>query len=131
MKYLIILLLLISFGAQAKTLGLSNSLPTPANFCVSGYTDTIRPPTSYTNAIKRKWLISFKLPGTISDYELDHLMPLGLNGHPRDVRNLEMQPWSIARLKDVDENRLRKDVCIRHTKTLLQAQQEIASKWGK
>lgn len=132
MKYFIVfILVLFSYSIPAKDLGITYNLPLRYNFCSVGYTDTVRPPTYYTNNIKRRYLKQYNLPGTISDYELDHIMPLGLNGHPKDIRNLQMQTWPEARLKDVDENRLRKDVCVRHTKTLLQAQQELSDKWGK
>jgi hypothetical protein len=52
--------------------------------CVGGSTATIRPPASYTNALKRAqlalWHYADQKP---SDYEEDHLISLELGGAPR------------------------------------------------
>jgi hypothetical protein len=44
--------------------------------CVPGYTKTIRPPVSYTDAIKRRLMQEQHLAGRAQDYELDHLVPI-------------------------------------------------------
>jgi len=47
-------------------------------------------------------------------YELDHRIPLALGGHPRNLRNLELQPWDgedSAKQKDRLERRLQVLVC--------------------
>ena len=129
---LFIILVFFSFTVQAASLGVLNNVDVPfTTFCKAGYTDTVRPPVAFTNAIKAKLLKEQNLPGSISDYELDHAMPLGLNGAPKDIRNLQMQKWDIAFVKDADENRLRREVCTKHSKTLKQAQDELTSKWGR
>ena len=57
--------------------------------CVSGYTDRIRPPTSYTDPLKFRLMDAYGV-GTRSpsDFELDHLISLELGGAPSDPRNL-------------------------------------------
>src|SRR5713226_8498906 len=57
--------------------------------CVSGWTATIRPPSSYTSALKVQQIAAEKLPDTNpADYEEDHRVPLELGGAPRDPFNL-------------------------------------------
>jgi hypothetical protein len=126
--------------------------------CSTGFrTSTIRPPVSYTDKLKQLELggggtitvpgggptyvvTGEHLPGKISDYELDHLIPLEIGGNPTDPRNLWMQPWERkgspalaaagqgAESKDVVENRLHREVC-NGTITLERAQGEIATDW--
>jgi hypothetical protein len=65
--------------------------------CVPGYTQSVRPSTTYTNGVKRKLLSEAGLPETgIGNYELDHIIPLALGGHPRKLSNLMLQPWEGA-----------------------------------
>lgn len=62
--------------------------------CVPGYTKSVRPSTSYTNGVKRKLLREAgRSEARMADYELDHIIPLALGGHPRSLRNLMLQPW--------------------------------------
>lgn len=58
--------------------------------CKAGYSGTIRPPVFYTNVVKREEPRYYKLPGKVSDYQLDHLLSLSLGGSPYDTRNLWM-----------------------------------------
>jgi hypothetical protein len=74
-----------------------------------GYTTKVRPPRKVTDAIKRR--LANGLPGSPRDYELDHLIPIGLGGHPRALKNLWLQNWSEAAMKDRDELRLHREVC--------------------
>ena len=53
--------------------------------CVSGWTKTVRPPTSYTNKIKRTLMITLHLPGKASDYELDHELSIEDGGDLQSV----------------------------------------------
>jgi hypothetical protein len=96
-------------------IGALNPAVTQANInqtiCVPGWTKTIRPPASYTNALKVKQMAARHLPGTPADYEEDHLVPLELGGHPRNPRNLWPQLWPQARVKDKWETGLRRMVC--------------------
>ena len=59
--------------------------------CVSGYTATVRPSTTYTNGVKAKLLRELGLPpADAAKYELDHRIPLALGGHPRNPHNLAL-----------------------------------------
>ena len=83
--------------------------------CTPGYTKTVRPSTVYTNGVKLKLLREAgKDPATASDYELDHIVPLALGGHPRSLDNLMLQPWDGedgAKRKDRLEVKLQCLVC--------------------
>jgi hypothetical protein len=81
--------------------------------CIPGWTKTVRPPVAYTNKIKNQLLKKEGLTDA-SAYELDHVVPLALGGHPTDPKNLRLQPWDGpdgARAKDVIETRLHRMVC--------------------
>jgi hypothetical protein len=126
----------------ARTPGALNPAVTQATIgstvCVSGWTDTIRPPTSYTNALKVKQIAEYGYTDkAVASYEEDHLISLQLGGNPTDPRNLWPEPYTIslpdarsvgARVKDVFETKLKKQVCA-GTITLAQAQTEIGIHW--
>jgi hypothetical protein len=100
--------------------------------CVSGYTRTVRPPTSYTNPLKIEQMRAYGFTGSPRDYEEDHLIPLELGGAPRDPRNLWPEPRASiggrAESKDQIENALHADVCAGRM-LLADAQQRIATNW--
>ncbi len=97
--------------------------------CVPGWTKTVRPSFSYTNRIKRKKLREAGLPRErIHDFELDHAIPLSLGGSPDDERNLQLQPWDQARIKDAVEACLPKAVCD-GSMALAEARERIWSSW--
>jgi hypothetical protein len=100
--------------------------------CRRGYTKTIRPSVEYTNRIKRSLLRAAGIDASrISDYELDHIVPLALGGHPRNLTNLALQPWRGvhgAARKDALETRLHSLVC-RGEVTLTAARICIAEDW--
>ncbi|HKW93127.1 MAG TPA: hypothetical protein VJX92_14620 [Methylomirabilota bacterium] len=98
-----------------------------STICQRGYTAKVRPPRKVTDAIKRR--LATGLPGTPQDYELDHLIPLGLGGDPRSPNNLWLQTWTEAAIKDRDELRLHREVCAGRM-TLEQAQREMVTTWG-
>src|SRR6266540_6335186 len=52
--------------------------------CVPRWTAKVRPPSSYTSALKRRQIAAEHLPGRPADYEEDHVVPLALGGAPRD-----------------------------------------------
>src|SRR5882672_1580184 len=72
-----------------------------ATICESGYTAKVRPPRKFTDAIKRRLVNG--LPGSSQDYELDHLIPLGLGGHPTSANNLWVQVESLESFVDAAE----------------------------
>ena len=79
--------------------------------CVHGWTRTIRPPTSYTNDLKRKQMHEYGVTGDLSKYQEDHLISLELGGHPSEPRNLWPQPYPRASEVDAIENDLNDQVC--------------------
>ena len=100
--------------------------------CVSGYTKTVRPGTRYTNGVKAKRIRETGIEASrISDYQLDHLVPLAVGGRPRKLSNLMLQPWygeNSATEKDRLEVRLQHLVCS-HRISLDAAQYCIAENW--
>ena len=62
--------------------------------CHRGYTARVRPPRPVTDAIKHE--LAERLPDAPHDYELDHLIPLGLGGHPTSPNNLWLQARSSS-----------------------------------
>ncbi|HEY3115363.1 MAG TPA: hypothetical protein VGK54_01340 [Chloroflexota bacterium] len=103
-----------------------------STICISGYTRTVRPPESVTFRIKQAQIQAYGLQGRpLSEFELDHLIPLELGGAPDDVANLWPEPWTglwNARQKDAVENFLHRQVC-NGAMSLSQAQTAIASNW--
>jgi len=79
--------------------------------CVRGWTATVRPATTYTNALKLRQLGEYGLAGPASDYQEDHLISLELGGHPTDPRNLWPEPYPRAARVDRIENELNDAVC--------------------
>ena len=59
---------------------------------MSGFTKTIRPPSSYISRLKARQMREFNLPGIARDCREDHLVPLCVGGHPSDPRNLWPEP---------------------------------------
>ena len=93
-----------------------------STICRHGWTDTIRPPTSYTNALKAKQMRQYGEAGSLSDYQEDHLISLELGGNPTDPRNLWPEPYPRASDVDKIENELNAQVCSGRL-TLAEAQQ--------
>jgi hypothetical protein len=109
-----------------RTPGVLNPDVTEANIrstiCRHGWTDTIRPPTEYTNTLKRKQMRHYGETGSLSDYQEDHLISLELGGNPTDPRNLWPEPYPRAADMDKIENQLNAEVCSGEL-TLAQAQE--------
>ena len=82
-----------------------------STICLRGWTKTIRPPTSYTNALKQNQMREYAVGGSASDYQEDHLISLELGGHPADPRNLWPEPYPRASEVDSIENDLNAKVC--------------------
>lgn len=102
--------------------------------CIPGYTKSVRPATTYTNGVKQKLMREAGLSYDVaaSEYELDHIIPLALGGHPRNLNNLDLQPWEGqhgAKRKDRLEVKLQCLVCSGQVK-LVTAQEDIAGDWG-
>jgi hypothetical protein len=98
-----------------RTPGVLNAAVTPATMrgtiCRRGWTRTVRPPTDYTNALKRKQMRMYDEHGPPSAYQEDHLISLELGGDPTDPRNLWPEPYPRASAVDRMENELNAQVC--------------------
>jgi len=94
--------------------------------CKAGWTAKIRPPASYTNALKIKQMPIYELGGSPSLYEEDHLIPLELGGATRNPKNLWPEPRTQAKKSDPLETRLKRQVCKRQI-TLARARAAIRS----
>ena len=123
------------------TPGSLNPAVTQANIgstiCQSGWTATIRPPTSYTNNLKALQIAQYRYADeSLASYEEDHLISLELGGNPTDSRNLWPEPYNAmlgsrkvgAHVKDSFETRLKNEVCA-GTITLAEAQAEVGDHW--
>ena len=93
-----------------------------STICRHGWTSTIRPPSSYTDELKRRQMRQYREAGSLSDYQEDHLISLELGGSPTDPRNLWPEPYPRASEVDQIENELNAEVCSGRL-TLAQAQQ--------
>ncbi|HJW55311.1 MAG TPA: hypothetical protein VJ577_08570 [Burkholderiaceae bacterium] len=100
--------------------------------CQKGYTKSVRPSTIYTNGVKQKLMRKQGIDwNRASELELDHIVPLVLGGHPRNIHNLTLQPWDGAlgaKVKDKLEVRLAREVCTGKI-SLAAAQECIWSDW--
>ena len=103
-----------------------------STICVSGWTATVRPPTSYTNALKAQGIIDYGyLDTSMADYEEDHMVPLELGGAPRDPSNLWPEPHygsQTSYTKDGVETKLKNAVCAGRI-TLAAARSAIRNNW--
>jgi hypothetical protein len=89
-----------------------------ATICKTGYSASIRPPSSVTEAEKRANAISYDYRGSLRQAEYDHLIPLELGGDPNDPRNLWVEPPS-PRHRPSQTYRNPKDSVERNTKSLV------------
>jgi hypothetical protein len=109
-----------------------------STICVSGWTATIRPSSSFTDGLKVQQIGQYGYGDTkTSSYEEDHLISLELGGAPADPRNLWPEPYTAsladgrssgAHVKDGFETKLKGEVCA-GTITLAAAQSEIGDHW--
>lgn len=114
------------------TPGAINPEVTAANIgqtiCAYGWTRTVRPPESYTEALKRSQMGEYGDTRPIYDYEEDHLIPLELGGAPSDPHNLWPDPGASPNMKDDVENAANRAVCDGRM-GLAAAQRQIATDW--
>jgi len=100
--------------------------------CVKGYTKTIRPPSHFTNKLKKRQIREYGYADrNPKHYEEDHLIALSIGGASHDPRNLWPEPriseWG-AKKKDQLEFVLYKMVC-RQEISLAEAQLAMVSNW--
>ncbi|MFC4906560.1 hypothetical protein [Actinomadura gamaensis] len=115
------------------TPGATNPDVTQANIqqtvCVAGYTKKIRPPVSYTNALKKQQIAEYGYKDTSpASYEEDHFIPLSIGGNPTDPKNLWPEPGGSPNPKDQVEFKLYKALCAGQI-TLAAAQKAIVTDW--
>lgn len=112
--------------------GALNPQVTQANIastiCRKGWTATVRPPTSFTEPLKRRQMVLYGETGPVSGFEEDHVIPLVLGGATADERNLFPQPWADAHRKDAEEVSLGRAVCGGRL-TLADARAQIVRDW--
>jgi hypothetical protein len=96
--------------------------------CVSGWTATVRPSSTYTNRLKSQQMIAYGDRGPMSSYEEDHLIPLELGGSPTNPKNLWPEPGRVPNPKDAVENAAKRAVCSGRI-SLVAAQRAIAYNW--
>ena len=102
-------------SSPVLTPGVLNAAVTDATIhstiCRRGWTATIRPPTSYTSALKVRQMAAYGETGRPDSYQEDHLISLELGGDPTDPRNLWPEPYPRASAVDRIENALNAQVC--------------------
>lgn len=115
------------------TPGSVDPLATRKTVCVPGYAKARRPSIWQALKLKGQALRRYGLPTgnplNWHRFTLDHLVPLELGGMPLDILNVWPQAKALAKSKDRDENKLRRDVCD-GTTTLAQAQRRIIGTWS-
>jgi hypothetical protein len=98
-----------------RTPGVTNPAVTQATInstiCVHGWTATVRPPESYTSALKTRQMQAYGETGAPSAYQEDHLISLEVGGNPTDPRNLWPEPYPRAAQVDRIENQLNAAIC--------------------
>lgn len=67
-----------------------------STICVRGWTREVRPPESYTEALKFRQMRQYGESDPPSAYEEDHFIPLELGGAPRNPHNLWPEPRAQA-----------------------------------
>lgn len=114
------------------TPGATNPAVTQADIastiCHPGYSASVRPPESYTEALKRRLMLSYGAKYPMHSYELDHLLSLELGGAPSDPRNLWPEYGGSPNAKDKVEDAAHQAVCD-HRITLIVAQHGITTNW--
>jgi hypothetical protein len=102
-------------ASAVLTPGVLNAAVTEATLhstiCTRGWTATVRPPTSYTSALKLRQMRAYGERGAPGSYQEDHLISLELGGHPTDPRNLWPEPRPHAEEVDKIENELNGKIC--------------------
>jgi hypothetical protein len=96
-----------------------------------GWTAQVRPPVTYTNAVKLIVMQEYGLTGNPPDFELDHLVPLCCGGNPTSQQNLWAQRRAGvngAPLKDLTEVLAQHAILNGHI-SLIDAQQGFMNNW--
>lgn len=96
-------------GVRSTVVSQSNISST---VCKPGWTAEVRPAYSYTYRIKVGQIRRYHYKDTDpSSYQEDHLISLELGGSAYSYNNLWPQPIKQARVDDVLENKLNRELC--------------------
>ena len=97
--------------------------------CSRGWTKTIRPPSSFTSALKLVQIRQYGFTGGPSDYQEDHFISLELGGAPTDPKNLWPERRPHAEQVDTIENQLNEQVCSGEISLTEGQRREARMKW--
>ena len=97
--------------------------------CSRGWTRTVRPPTSYTSALKLVQIREYGFTGGPADYQEDHFISLELGGAPTDRKNLWPERRPRADHVDTLENDLNAKVCSGEISLAEGQRREAELKW--
>jgi hypothetical protein len=100
-----------------------------ATICSRGWTRTVRPPTSYTSALKLAQMRRYGFAGGPVDYQEDHFISLELGGAPTDPKNLWPERRPRADHVDTIENELNAKVCSGEISLAEGQRREAELKW--
>lgn len=105
------------------------SLAKPDPTLTPGVFGNVIVPRDVTSVMKKIVFVNYNI-GLLRRmfYTIDHLVPLEIGG-TNSIKNLWPQPKKEAKLKDLDENRLRVEIK-KGTITMADAQQEILKLWA-
>jgi hypothetical protein len=98
--------------------------------CSRGWTRTVRPPTSYTSALKLVQIRQYGFTGGPADYQEDHFISLELGGAPTDRKNLWPERRPRADHVDMLENDLNAKVCSGELSLAEAQRREAELKWS-
>jgi hypothetical protein len=97
--------------------------------CSRGWTRTVRPPTSYTNALKLEQMRLYGFSGGPGDYQEDHFISLELGGAPHNPKNIWPERRPRADHVDTIENELNDKVCSGEISLAEGQRREAELKW--
>lgn len=115
------------------TPGAFDPLATRQIICTKGYATSRRPTIWQSLKLKAQAMKLYGIPRTPLNwhkYTLDHLIPLELGGIALSLNNAWPQLKTTAKTKDLDENRLKREVC-NLLVDLRAAQQFFVDRWSK
>jgi len=102
-----------------------------STICSRGWTKTVRPPTSYTSALKIVQMRRYGFAGGPDDYQEDHFISLELGGAPTDPKNLWPERRPRANQVDSIENDLNAQVCSGQLSLAEAQRREAEIKWSE
>ena len=97
--------------------------------CARGWTKTVRPPSSFTSALKLAQIKQYGFAGGPADYQEDHFISLELGGAPNDAKNLWPERRPHANQVDGVENDLNAKVCSGEISLAEGQRREATMKW--